>query len=477
MRLCLLLLLLATLAGCAVNPATGRTDFVMMSEAQELSIGRDAHQQILKQYPRYPDEALQAYVQQVGERVARHSHRGQLDYHFTVIDSPDINAFALPGGYIYIHRGLMAYLGSEAELAAVLGHEVGHVTARHGVRQQSQSTAWGILGQAVAMGTGVGAAADVTGVLGNAVVRGYGRDMELEADGLGAQYLARGGYDPQAMIEVVKVLKLQEDFARDQAAARGEQQPVGSYHGLFDTHPDNDRRLQQVIGPARALVGGQQVVNRDAFLQRLQGLPFGDSAESGIRRGERFYHRDLDFTLAFAKGWSIINEPQQLVGQSPDKQVLVAMTLEDNPQGLDAATLLKQRIGGRRLLGGEPLQQAGLKGHTGLIEGDVPRRVAAILKGDKAYLFVGAVKGRAASATEDAQMLAAIGSFRPLQAAERKLAEPLRLQLVRVAAGQSVRALAAASGLPGDAEATLRLLNNLYPQGEPRPGDWFKTVR
>ena len=154
----------------------------------------------LKQYPRYPDQALQAYVQQVGERVARHSHRGQLDYHFTVIDSPDINAFALPGGYIYIHRGLMAYLGSEAELAAVLGHEVGHVTARHGVRQQSQSTAWGVLGQAVAMGTGVGAAADVTGVLGNAVVRGYGRDMELEADGLGAEYLARGGYDPQAMI-------------------------------------------------------------------------------------------------------------------------------------------------------------------------------------------------------------------------------------------------------------------------------------
>lgn len=477
MRLCLLLLLLATLAGCAVNPATGRTDFVMMSEAQELSIGRDAHQQILKQYPRYPDEALQAYVQQVGERVARHSHRGQLDYHFTVIDSPDINAFALPGGYIYIHRGLMAYLGSEAELAAVLGHEVGHVTARHGVRQQSQSTAWGLLGQAVAMGTGVGAAADVTGVLGNAVVRGYGRDMELEADGLGAQYLARGGYDPQAMIEVVKVLKLQEDFARDQAAARGEQQPVGSYHGLFDTHPDNDRRLQQVIGPARALVAGQQEVNREAFLKRLQGLPFGDSAESGIRRGERFYHGDLEFTLAFAKGWSIINEPQQLVGQSPDKQVLVAMMLEDNPRRLDAATLLKQRIGGRRLLSGEPLQQAGLQGYTGLVEGSAPRRVAVILKGGKAYLFIGAAKGRAASATEDAQMLAAISSFRPLQPAERKLAEPLRLQLLRVAPGQTVKALVAGSGLPGDAEATLRLLNNLYPQGEPRLGEWFKTVR
>ncbi|NQD94203.1 M48 family metalloprotease, partial [Pseudomonas sp. CrR25] len=155
-----LLLVLGQLAGCAVNPATGRTDFVMMSERQELDLGRRYSQEILKQYPRYADEKLQAYVQQVGERVARHSHRSQLEYRFTVVDSPEINAFALPGGYIYIHRGLLAYLSSEAELAAVLGHEVGHVTARHSVQQQSQSSAWNILGQAVAIGTGVGAAAD-----------------------------------------------------------------------------------------------------------------------------------------------------------------------------------------------------------------------------------------------------------------------------------------------------------------------------
>ena len=155
LRLVGLLVLLQSLVGCAVNPATGRSDFVMMSEQQELAMGRQYNQEIAKQYPRYPDEALQAYVQQVGERVARYSHRSNLAYRFTVVDSPDINAFALPGGYIYIHRGLMAYLNSEAELAAVLGHEVGHVTARHSVRQQSQSAAWGILGQAVAIGTGV----------------------------------------------------------------------------------------------------------------------------------------------------------------------------------------------------------------------------------------------------------------------------------------------------------------------------------
>ncbi|WP_171894908.1 M48 family metalloprotease, partial [Pseudomonas aeruginosa] len=147
--LLLLLLGVGALGGCAVNPATGKSDFVMMSEQQELGMGARYNQEILKQFPRYNDEKLQAYVQRVGERVARSSHRSNLQYHFTVIDSPDINAFALPGGYIYIHRGLIAYLGSEAELAAVLGHEVGHVTARHSVRQQSQASAWNILGQAV----------------------------------------------------------------------------------------------------------------------------------------------------------------------------------------------------------------------------------------------------------------------------------------------------------------------------------------
>jgi len=128
MKPCLVLLLLGLLAGCATNPVSGRSDFVMLSERQELEIGRRLHPQVLEQYPRYADERLQAYVQQVGERVARYSHRSALDYRFTVLDSPDLNAFALPGGYVYIHRGLLAYLNSEAELAAVLGHEVGHVT-------------------------------------------------------------------------------------------------------------------------------------------------------------------------------------------------------------------------------------------------------------------------------------------------------------------------------------------------------------
>jgi predicted Zn-dependent protease len=473
----LLLLVLLQLAGCAVNPATGQSNFVMMSEQQELDLGRRYNQQILKENPRYADEKLQAYVQQVGERVAKHSHRSQLAYQFTVVDSPDINAFALPGGYIYIHRGLLAYLSSEAELAAVLGHEVGHVTARHSVQQQSQSTAWGLLGQAVAIGTGVGAAADVTGALGTAFVRGYGRDMELEADGLGAQYLARSGYDPQAMIEVVKVLKNQEDFARDQAAERGEAQPAGGYHGIFDTHPDNDLRLQQVLGPARALAAGQQEVNREAFLEHLEGLPFGDSAETGVRRGQRFYHAELDFTLLFPQGWSLLNRPDALIGHSADEQAFIALTLEDNPQQLSPAELLRQRVGGQRLVSGVELQQAGLVGYSAVIPGNAAKRVAIIQHGSRAYLFVAAVRGQVSLASQDEQFLSVIKSFRPMTSAERKEAQPLRLHMVKVKSGQTLEALAKHSKLPGNALKALRLLNNLYPAGQPRAGDWLKVVR
>lgn len=473
----LLLLLAGFLVGCALNPATGRSDFVMMSEQQELDLGRRYSQEILKQYPRYADEKLQAYVQQVGERVARHSHRSQLDYRFSVVDNPDINAFALPGGYIYIHRGLLAYLKSEAELAAVLGHEVGHVTARHSVQQQSQSSAWNILAQAAAIGTGVGAAADLTNVLGSAFVRGYGRDMELEADGLGAQYLARSGYDPQAMIEVVRVLKNQETFSRDQAAKRGQAQPAGGYHGLFATHPDNDRRLQQVVGPASALATGQQELNREAFLQHLQGLPFGDSAAGGVRRGQRFYHAELGFALDFPEGWDIINRPEALIGRAADQQAFVAMTLEANPQRLGPAEWLRQRVGGQRLVAAETLRQADWRGYTAIVPGSAARRVAVLQQGPRTYLFVAAVRGAASLESQDARFLGVINSLRPLTAAERPLAEPLRLWLIKAKGGERMAELARQSKLPGDAEATLRLLNNLYPTGEPSAGDWLKVVR
>lgn len=174
--------LAAWLGGCAINPVSGTPNLVMMTEEQEIALGRTNDPKVRAQYGVYDDAKLQAYVQQVGKRVAAHSHRPQLVYRFTVLDTPDVNAFALPGGYIYITRGILAYLNSEAELAAVLGHEVGHVTARHSVRQYSAAMA-GQVAAVVLLRTQ--AAQDLFNVIGNALLSGYGRDHELEADRLG----------------------------------------------------------------------------------------------------------------------------------------------------------------------------------------------------------------------------------------------------------------------------------------------------
>lgn len=192
----------------------------MISENKELEMGRTYHPQIIEQYGRYEDEALQRYVEDVGKRLAAVSHRDDLVYRFTVLDSPVINAFALPGGYIYITRGMMAYLNSEAELAAVLGHEIGHVTARHGVRQQSAAQAANLgytLGAILLPGLRTAGAQDLFNVFGGALLSGYGREHELESDRLGAEYLARSGYPSEAMIEVIGVLKDQATFAEAEA--------------------------------------------------------------------------------------------------------------------------------------------------------------------------------------------------------------------------------------------------------------------
>ena len=476
-RLACFALMLSVLAGCAVNPATGRTDFVMMSERQELDLGARYNQQILEQNPPYADAKLQAYIQSVGERVARTSHRSQLHYTFTLVDSPDVNAFALPGGYIYIHRGLLAYLNSEAELAAVLGHEIGHVTARHSVRQQSQSTAWSILGQAAAMGTGMGALNDLTQVMGGAIVRGYGRDMELEADGLGAQYLARSGYDPKAMIEVVKVLKSQEDYAKAQARDRGEAVPESGYHGLFDTHPDNDRRLREVVLAAQSLTGNASQTERDAFMQRLDGLVFGDSAEAGIRRGERFYHQSLDMTLAFPKGWSLINQSDVLAGLSPDRQVQVLMRLQKVDERLSPEMFLRKVAAGAVLSGGQRFSASGVEGYSATVQSSRPIRAAAVYHGDNAYLFVASANDVARLQSELAGIEATWRSLRKLKSSEKALAQPLRLQVERARSGQGLEQLAATMPEGSGGLAQLRLLNNRYPDGDVKAGEWVKTLR
>lgn len=452
-----------------------------MSEQQEIALGRQYHPQVLKETPAYANAELSAYVQRVGAKLAAHSHRTDLIYRFTVLDSQDVNAFALPGGYIYITRGLLAYLNSEAELAAVLGHEIGHVTARHSVRQQSASTATGLVGAVLAGVTGVSAAGDLANVAGTALVRGYGREHELEADRLGAEYLARSGYDPQAMLRVIHVLKDQESFEIQRAKEEGREPHV--YHGLFSTHPDNDKRLQEVVGAARQFASPTATANHtQEFLKQLEGLTFGDGEHDGIRRGNRFYHGELNFALEFPDGWRIENSADRLLARSHDGDGLMQFTMQDRSKQVSPQNFLREQLRLNNLRNGESIQHAGMPGYTALVEqntpfGRLPVRYIVLYRGPQALIFAGLSKGKNQPYKYDPQILQTVRSFHPLTEQERALARAQRLHILRATATTRFASLARESALPDDPEARLRLLNGHYPTGEPAPGEAVKIVR
>ena len=473
--------MLAVLPNCATNPVTGSSDFVLMSEEQEIALGRQYHPQILKEQARYDNETLNEYVRRIGERLATSSHRPNLIYRFTVLDSQEVNAFALPGGYIYITRGLLAYLNSEAELAAVLGHEIGHVTARHSVRQHSASTATGLLGAILAGATGVQGAGDLASIAGTALVRGYGREHELEADRLGAEYLARSGYDPQAMLRVIQVLKDQETF--EIARAKEEGREPRSYHGLFSTHPANDDRLKEVVGAASKFARPDAIANnREPFLAQLEGLTFGDSEREGIRRGNRFYHLELDFALTFPDGWRIENQPERLLASAHENDGLMQFSMQDLNKRIAPREFMRERLQLDNIQKGEAIELDGMQGYTGLATqstpfGQLPVRYVVLYRGDKALIFAGLSKAKGQPYKYDGQILQTARSFRRLSDAERQLAKAQHLHIIRADRTTRFADLARQSAIPNHPEAQLRLLNARYPSGEPVVGESIKIVR
>ncbi|MDN5935933.1 MAG: M48 family metalloprotease, partial [Nitrosospira sp.] len=411
----------------------------------------------------------------------------QLDYHFTVVDSPQVNAFALPGGYIYITRGILAYLNSEAELAAVLGHEIGHVTARHSVQQYSATTAANVAATVGGLVAGIflpqmgGQLAQgiqsLLGVTGSALLSGYGRGHELEADRLGAEYLARSGYDPQAMIKVIGVLKNQELF--DAEVAKQEGREPRRYHGLFATHPDHDTRLQEVVSEANQYIELDAMDDRRAeFLRQTDGMIFGDAVNQGVVRDNTFRHKDMGFMLSFPPDWRIRNKPDEVVATSPDGDAVMALSLFGTPRG-SPADLARERF---RLEFPDQVLSTTNNGLpvaivTSTTQKGEPFKAGVIYYDDKAYLLAGKGDSPATFNRYQPAISDAIESFRALTDAEREAIKPLEIRIVTATKGMSYAELATKSPLGNNAEDYLRLLNGQYPDGEPVPGQLIKIVK
>ncbi len=477
-RFVLLALILTYFLGCASNPVTGEQDFVLMTEDQEIDLGEKYSKQVLQQYRAYEDPELQAYVSKLVEDLATNSHRNHLIFHVTVLDSPEVNAFALPGGYIYITRGIMAYMNSEAELAGVLGHEIGHVTARHSVKQHSASTVTGLFATVIAATAGVAQAGEAANIAGTALVRGYGRGHELEADRLGAEYLAKTGYDPEEMINVVEILKDQEEF--DKKLAQVEGREPRRYHGLFSTHPSNDKRLQEVIRAAKIYKSEFTREEDGTFLKLTDGMVFGTSEREGVLRNHRFYHKKLGITLAFPKNWKIDNLPTELIATTRSQDAIMQVTLEDLNKKRTPEEFIKAEFG-KDLKAGEKISTETYEGYTGIAVVNTPfgrqdTRIGVVFKDKQVFKFLATAKTAELMNKYDGEFISTISSLRALKPEEENLAEARRIKLIKAKQGDTFEKYAKSSPLTSYAADQLRLINGLFPDGQPAPGEYVKII-
>ena len=337
------------LAGCARNPATGANQLMLVSESQEIQMGQQYDKEVIASIGLYPDPALQTYIQELGSRLAATSERPKLPWTFRVVDDPAVNAFALPGGFIYVTRGLLAHMNSEAELASVMGHEIGHVTARHTAAQMSKEQ---LLGLGLAVGSiasstferYAGTASQALGLL----FLKFSRDNENQADQLGLRYSGRANYDPRKMADVMKLL----DKITQQSGSRLPE--------WMATHPNPGNRLQHINTMLAAMPQdfAGTIVNRDSYERRLDGIIFGMNPREGFFKGTDFFHPDLRFRISFPSGWSTFNGKEAVAAMSPQQDAVIELTMvkEGNAdqaaraflsaEGMQAGTVTRGRVNG-----------------------------------------------------------------------------------------------------------------------------------
>jgi predicted Zn-dependent protease len=383
-RLTVVAAAVAAVIACATNPATGKKQLLLVSEAQEIAMGKEADQEAVAAYGLYADPKIQAYVNELGQRLAAKSERPSLPWSFKVVDDAAVNAFALPGGYIYVTRGILAHLRSEAELAAVIGHEIGQ----------------GLL------------------------FLKFGRDDENQADELGLRYMTRAGYDPREMLEVFGVL---DGVTRAEGGGR--------MPDWLSTHPSPGNRLTRIEGQIAATGASGSVVNRTEYLRRLDGMVFGENPREGFFRENAFYHPDLRFQLSFPRGFRTQNQKQAVVGVSEAQDALLALTLAAGASPEEAARQFFAQPGvqagrsGRDTIGGLPAYTAFFEAATE--EGTLQGEVAFVSHDGRIYQIMNYAPTARFSAYQKA-FDASIRSFSRLTDARYLNVQPKRLELVNL---------------------------------------------
>ena len=460
-----------------------------MSEEKEIELGREEHKKIIAQHGVYRDKNLQDYVTMVGERVAKVSSRPNLEYTFTVLNDDMINAFALPGGFIYVTRGMLTHMNSESELAAVLGHEIAHVTEKHALKRNRASQGINLLSTlaTAAVHSQMGSVAsaglgELGSMYGGVLVTGFSREYELEADQVGARFMAKAGYSPEAMLRTIEILKAKDRI--EIAQARLEKREPKVYHGFLSTHPDHDTRYKQVITESMDLVAEyDEFIKTDEFLEKLNGLAYGSTKQVGVIRRNIFFHPKLGIKLRFPDEWRVEPTRQgvQIFSRTADASFFITtgrLYKDATPENYARENLsLSVREGRNITIGGFPAF-LGVADRANSVYGPRPLRFAIIFdtKRRLAYELYGAGKHDLRKIANDKDFIATIFSFDTMARDDFKKAKVPTLQVVRAEVDTTMENLASQSPITNYALDKLRVMNGLYPNGQPQPGQLIKIV-
>jgi len=422
------LLLLGVVVNCARNPVTGKNELALVSEAQEIQMGQEAAQQVGQSIGYVDDQALQDYVAGIGKRMAAQSERPNLPWEFHVVNDAAVNAFALPGGFIYVTRGLLGAITNEAELASVLGHEIGHVTARHSVQQISKA-------QLAQLGLGLGSilSSDIAQFAGLAsqglgiLFLKYGRDAENQADELGFRYALTQNYDVREMDDVFETLNRES-----QLGGGGGRLPE-----WLSTHPNPENRVTRTQARLDTLHTdlASSVRNEQVYMQRIQGLTYGDDPRQGFFEGNTFYHPDMRFQLEFPEGWQTQNTPSAVVAVSPQQDAMIQLGLAGQTPPRQAAQQFLSQEGvqagdaSTSNVNGNPAATSYFQAQTQ--QGAVQGIVSFISYGGQTFGLL-AYTGQGKLQQYDGTFRQSIGSFSTLRNQAALSVKPNRIEVVKV---------------------------------------------
>jgi len=452
----------------------------LVAPAPAAVTGEEIREQVLAANPVYKDPALAAYIDELGQEIVSVSEMAGKKFTFTLLDAPAVNAFATRGNYIYVNRGLLNYVGNEAQLVSVLAHEVAHVTEGHVEGQEGKASGAQMLAAIAAMLSGSPEVYEAGMAYANSLIKGHGRSNELEADRSGARYMAALGYDPELMIDMLSTMKDLESLQKKRAKEQGATKQT--YHGIFATHPRNDARLRNAVSKAAtAESSGSRGDGAERFRERTNGLVWGENFEDKEAPPERYHNMDMRVRFDFPEGWRQQPGPSgvSVRGQPENSEARLSMEVKGRT-AQEPEEYLYNYLDVPRLAEGRAIEPARLKGYTGILkgkDGQPDTRIAVVYYKMNAYIFTGEVDAQATFADFDALFLKAIETFRPISARELAGQSPTRIQYVKATRATTFAALAKELGLDDRELDDLRLVNGYYPAGEPKAGEWIKIFR